>query len=57
MDGLYQYYNRRLVEANIKRRIEPLIEVEQLFGVVRDAWAEMLRNQDWRESERPRVSA
>ncbi|MFY9924511.1 MAG: flagellar export chaperone FliS [Opitutaceae bacterium] len=57
MDGLYQYYNRRLVEANIKRRIEPLIEVEQLFGVIRDAWAEMLRNQDWRESERPRVSA
>ncbi len=57
MDGLYQYYNRRLVEANVKRKLEALVEVEQLFGVIHKAWAEMLSNQNWRENERPRVSA
>ena len=46
MDRLYDYYIRRLVEANLRKTDAPIIEVERLFGQVRDAWAEMLRKQD-----------
>jgi flagellar protein FliS len=56
MDPLYLYFKRRLVEANMRKQVEPLAEVEQLFGVVRDAWAEMLRTQDVQESTRVLVS-
>jgi flagellar protein FliS len=45
MHRLYDYYNRRLLEANLKKQVEPLIEVAHLLGEVRDAWAEMLRTQ------------
>ena len=44
MHRLYDYYNSRLLEANLKKQVEPLIEVTRLLGEVRDAWAEMLRN-------------
>jgi flagellar protein FliS len=57
MDPLYQYFNRRLIEANMGKELEPLAEVEQLFGVLRDAWAEMLRTHDVNESPRAMISA
>ncbi len=46
LDRLYDYYNRRLLEANLQKKVEPIIEVERLLGELRSAWAEMLRNQD-----------
>ena len=46
MQRLYDYYNRRLMEANLRKQVEPVIEVERLLGEVRNAWAEMLRNQE-----------
>ncbi len=46
MERLYEYYNRRLFEANLRKKVEPVIEVERLIREVREAWAEMLRNQD-----------
>lgn len=46
MDRLYAYYARRLIEANLRKKAEPLAEVEGLLRVVRDAWAEMLRTHD-----------
>ena len=46
MNRLYQYYIRKLVEANMRKAVEPIVEVEQLFGQVREAWAEMLRKKD-----------
>lgn len=46
LDRLYDYYLRRLLEANIKKKIEPVIEVEGLVTQLRDGWAEMLRNYD-----------
>jgi flagellar protein FliS len=46
MQRLYDYYLRRLLEANLRKQVEPVVEVERLLGEVRDAWAEMLRNQD-----------
>jgi flagellar protein FliS len=46
LDRLYDYYIRRLFEANIKKDIAPLIEVEGLVRQLRDGWAEMLRNYE-----------
>ncbi len=45
MHRLYDYYNRRLLEANLRKDAEPLVETARLLGEVRDAWAEMLRQQ------------
>ncbi|MGH7996794.1 MAG: flagellar export chaperone FliS [Opitutaceae bacterium] len=45
MERLYEYYNRRLLEANLKKTPEPILEIEQLLGQVRDAWAEMLKKE------------
>jgi flagellar protein FliS len=50
MERLYSYYIRRLKQANLRKDFEALAEVEQLFRVVRDAWAEMLRTQDVEEA-------
>jgi flagellar protein FliS len=46
MQGLYDYHNRRLVEANLRKQVEPVIEVEGLVRELRSAWAEMLHKQD-----------
>jgi len=57
MQRLYDYYSRRLMEANLRKRVEPVIEVERLLGEVRSAWAEMLRRHDpAREAATPGVS-
>jgi flagellar protein FliS len=45
MDQLYEYYIRRLREANLAKRPEPIAEVEDLLRQIRNAWAEMLRNE------------
>jgi flagellar protein FliS len=45
MYRLYDYYRRRLLEANVRKDVQPLIEVERLLTEVRDAWATMLRQQ------------
>ena len=42
MYRLYDYHNRRLSEANIRKQVEPIVEVEKLVRELRDAWAEML---------------
>jgi flagellar protein FliS len=43
---LYDYHGRRLFEANMKKQVEPVIEVERLLRDLRDAWAEMLMKQE-----------
>lgn len=45
MYRLYDYYNRRLLEANLRKQKEPISEVEDLLRQIRDAWAEMLVKQ------------
>ena len=42
MHRLYDYHMRRLFEANIRKQVEPVVEVERLVRELRDAWAEML---------------
>jgi flagellar protein FliS len=43
LDRLYDYFNRRLIQANFKKELAPVVEVEGLLRELRDAWAEMLR--------------
>jgi len=43
---LYDYHQRRLFEANIRKQVGPLVEVEDLVRQLRDAWAEMLTKQE-----------
>ena len=46
MYQLYDYYDRRLVEANLKKESAPIAEIERLMGQVRSAWSEMLTDKD-----------
>jgi flagellar secretion chaperone FliS len=46
MYRLYDYYDRRLLEANLRKQSAPIAEVERLLGEVRNAWFEMLRSQE-----------
>ena len=54
MHRLYDYHNRRLLEANVRKQVEPVIEVEKLVRDLRDAWAQMLGQQDGATIERVR---
>jgi flagellar protein FliS len=45
LNSLYAYYNRRLFEANLRKQVGPVIEVEKLIGDLRSGWAEMLTKQ------------
>jgi len=40
--ALYDYMNRRMIEANIKKDIDILEEVESLFTQFRDTWKEAM---------------
>lgn len=46
LNRLYDYHTRRLFEANLRKDVALVIEVEGLVGSLRDAWAEMLSKQD-----------
>ena len=46
MHRLYDYHVRRLFEANLRKQVAPVIVIENLVRYLRDAWAEMLSNQD-----------
>jgi flagellar protein FliS len=42
LDQLYDYYNRRIFEANLRKELTPVVEVEGLLNQLRARWAEML---------------
>jgi len=46
LDRLYDYYERRLFEANIKKKVEPVREVSRFIKELRDAWSEMIRKEE-----------
>lgn len=46
LDRLYDYYIRRLFEANMKKSVDPIVEVDRLLRQLRDGWAEMLRKEE-----------
>lgn len=43
---LYDYHTRRLFEANLKKDVAIVHEVDGLVRSLRDAWAEMLAKQE-----------
>ncbi|MDQ0413464.1 flagellar protein FliS [Mesobacillus stamsii] len=43
MMSLYEYMNRRLVEANIKNDLDALAEVEGLVTEFRDTWKQVIQ--------------
>lgn len=45
MTALYNYFDRRLQEANMKKVPEPIDEVRRLVETLRDAWREMMQKQ------------
>lgn len=54
LSSLYNFMNRRLIEANIKKEIEPIEEVEEIMMGLLESWEEIInknksKNQD-RES-------
>lgn len=40
--SLYEYMDRRLLESNMQKSMEGLVEVRKHLGVLRDAWRDML---------------
>jgi flagellar protein FliS len=42
---LYDYFDRRLTESNVKKSPEGIEEVVARLTTLRDAWAQMLQNQ------------
>ncbi len=49
LDRLYDYYIRRLLQANLHKSTEPIDEVLRLVGELRSGWAEMLLKQSANE--------
>jgi flagellar protein FliS len=45
---LYDYFNRRLLESDVKKTPQGVDEVIGHFTVLRDAWAAMLRKEEVR---------
>lgn len=43
LEGIYGYCLLRLVEANMSKTIEPVIEVKRLIGELASAWEEAMR--------------
>ncbi|MCI3921322.1 flagellar export chaperone FliS [Paenibacillus sp. TRM 82003] len=41
---LYEYFNKRLVEANIKKDPEPALEVVQMLSELRETWYEAYKS-------------
>lgn len=46
LNRLYDYFDRRLQESNLKKKPEGIHEVVRRLTVLRDAWAAMLGKQD-----------
>lgn len=57
MHRLYDYHNRRLMEANLRKQVGPVIEVERLVRELREAWAQMLAQNDGNAADRVRSVA
>jgi flagellar protein FliS len=53
LDRLYDYYNRRLFEANMRKQVAPVEEVETMIGELRAGWAEMLTKQGAGQTAEP----
>ena len=53
---LYDYFERRLFESNIRKDSRGVEEVVRHLTVLRDAWAEMLAKQSAAQTDQPALS-
>ena len=44
LDALYDYFNRRLIEANVQKQTEPVQEVIGFLTELKEAWAEAAKS-------------
>jgi flagellar protein FliS len=49
--NLYDYMNRQLIQANIKKEIEPMIEVQELLKELRSTWQEVMKQVGKKKSK------
>ena len=52
LQSLYEYFIRRLVQANIKRQMEPIDEVLKLVKNLRNTWAKAIEIYHQEESSK-----
>jgi flagellar protein FliS len=45
MYALYDFMNNQIMEANMKKAVEPIQTVARLLGEIREAWVEMLEKE------------
>ena len=43
--SLYEYMDRRLLESNLQKKSDGIVESRRHLSTLRDAWAEMLQSQ------------
>lgn len=55
--GLYHYLDRRLMESNLRKESGGIREVVARLSVIRDAWDEMLRQQNPPQVSTPAMPA
>ena len=51
---LYEYFDQRLLESNLRKEPDGIRDVSGRLTVLRDAWATMLGRQDWGQFRQPR---
>jgi flagellar protein FliS len=51
--SLYSFMNRRLLEANLKKEAEPIVEVKAHLGSLREAWDEISTRRGLEEKAVP----
>lgn len=52
MTALYDYFDRRLQQGNLKKEKSPIEEIVRHLQVLRDAWKEMMQNAGTQEASR-----
>ena len=55
--SLYEYLDRRLIEANLRKESEGVIEAKRHLSTLREAWAQMLQGQGARAPSGSMVAA
>jgi flagellar secretion chaperone FliS len=55
--SVYEYMNRRLIEANLRKDVEPAREVERLLRELLPAWQEAARSTAGAPASRTMVAA
>ena len=45
MSGLYDYFDRRLQEANMEKTLKPIDDIFDRVMVIRNAWDEMVQRE------------